>query len=78
MVQYKIEFDANTCIGSLNCLTTAGELFGEDENKFTILKNAKLNEATEKWELMVGEDLLAKAKKAEENCPSLAITISEA
>jgi len=77
MAQYKIEFDANTCIGSVNCLSVAGELFGEDENKFTIMKDAKLNESTGKWELIVGEDLIQKARKAEDNCPTLAITVSE-
>ncbi len=77
MPQYKIEFDANSCIGSMNCLTTSGDLFGEDENKFTILKNARLNESTGKWEVTVGDDLIQKARKAEGNCPSLSIKVSE-
>lgn len=77
MPQYKIEFDANNCIGSLNCMHVAGELFGEDENKFTILKNAKLNGKTGKWELIISDDLIGKVREAENNCPSLSITVSE-
>jgi ferredoxin len=77
MARYKIEFDSNICIGSLNCLAVAGEIFSEDERKYTILKNASLNEKTGKMELIIGDEMVQKAKKAEDNCPSLAITVSE-
>jgi ferredoxin len=78
MTRYKIEFDSNICIGSLNCLAVAGEVFAEDNRKYTILKNATLNEKTGKMELTIGEDMVEKARRAEDNCPSLAITVSEA
>ncbi|HXH19473.1 MAG TPA: ferredoxin [Chitinophagales bacterium] len=77
MPKYKIEFDANTCIGSMNCLSVAGDIFGEDENNFTVLKNARLNESSGKWELIIGEDLVERAREAESHCPSLSITVSE-
>lgn len=77
MARYKIEFDSSICIGSLNCLAVAGDIFGEDERKYTILKNASLNEKTGKMELIIGDDMVQKARKAEDNCPSLAITVSE-
>jgi len=77
MSRYKVEFDANTCIGSLNCINLAGELFGEDEKNFTVLKNAKLNEKTGKWELIIEEELIQKARDAESICPSLSISVSQ-
>ncbi len=31
MSSYKVEFDENTCTGTLNCVAVAGDHFKEDE-----------------------------------------------
>ena len=77
MAKYKVEFDADTCIGSMQCLGEAEEVFKEDENGFTVLHNGTLNETTGKWELIIDDNQYQNAKDAEGNCPVDAIKVSK-
>lgn len=78
MGKYKVEYDADTCIGTMQCLAEAPEFFDEDENGFTILKKGTLNEATGKYELTFEDDaLFEKVKYAEDGCPVDAIRVTK-
>lgn len=78
MAKYKIEFDADACIGTMQCLAEAEEIFKEDENGFTVLHKGTKNESTGKWELIIeDEGLFEKAKYAESECPVDAIKVTK-
>ena len=77
MAKYKVEFDADTCIGTMQCLGEAEDVFKEDENGFTVLHRGTFNEATGKWELIVDEDQYQNVKDAEDSCPVDAITVTK-
>ena len=49
MAKYKIEYDEDICIGTLNCIAEAEEHFAEDEKGYTILQKATKNEKTSRW-----------------------------
>ncbi|GIV34281.1 MAG: hypothetical protein KatS3mg031_1816 [Chitinophagales bacterium] len=77
MAKYKIEFNPDTCVGSLFCLQEAEELFGEDENGYTILKNATRNKSTGMDEVIIDDTRYEKARKAAEECPTLSIKVTK-
>ncbi|MCH8330312.1 MAG: ferredoxin [Bacteroidetes bacterium] len=67
MSSYKVEFDENTCTGTLNCVAVAGDHFKEDEQK---------NEVTGKMELIIGDDHYETFTAAMLGCPSSSIKVT--
>jgi len=78
MVKYKIEFDREACIGAAACVVSAPDFWKiVDDGKANLLKGAKYNEATKKWELVVDEKDYVPNAEAERGCPVLAIKITK-
>jgi len=77
MTKYKIIFDREACIGALSCNVIAPEFWELSKDGKVDLKEAKFNEKTKKFELIVDEKDLNINKEAESVCPVLAIKIEE-
>jgi ferredoxin len=77
MTKYKIIFDREACIGALSCNVVAPEFWELSKDGKVDLKGAKLNEETNKFELIVDEKDLKLNKEAESVCPVLAIKVEE-
>jgi ferredoxin len=78
MAKYKIEFDREACIGAAACVVSAPDFWKiVDDGKASILKGAKYNEGTKKWELTVDEKDYIPNSEAERGCPVLAIKITK-
>ena len=79
MPKLKIEYDEQTCIGTTNCVSEAGDFFSLDENEYTILAGGEVNHQTGRTEVIVEVDVQVaeKLSKAETGCPVQAIRISK-
>ena len=79
MPKLKIEYDEQTCIGTTNCVSDAGDFFSLDENEYTVLAGGEVNKETGRTELIVevDDELAEKLSKAETGCPVQAIQITK-
>ena len=77
MAKYKIIYDREACIGALDCIEISKELWVLKDDYKVDLTGAKLNEETNKWELIVDEKNFNIAKASEEACPVLAIKVEK-
>ncbi len=62
--KWKVEHDADACVGHGRCYVLAPEVFGEDEEGHGIVKQALVQNEMEK-----------QARLAADNCPEDAITL---
>lgn len=77
MAKFKIIFDRELCVGALAC-EWANPLFWKAAKDGKVdLANAKFNEQTRKWELIIDEVDLPKNKEAADACPVDAIIIEK-
>ncbi len=77
MAKYKVIFDREACIGALSCNAVASEFWKLADDGKVDLKNAKLNDKTGKYELIIDEKHLNVNKDAESVCPVYAIKIEK-
>ena len=77
MAKYKVIYDKATCIGAASCVAVAPK-FWELVSDKAILKGAKFNEQTKKFELIVElPDDIQVNQDAEAVCPVAAIKIEK-
>ena len=77
MPKYKIEFDRELCIGALACNAVAEDFWPRAEDGKVDLTNAKYNEETKKWELIIEEKDDETNKEAADVCPVDAIVVTK-
>lgn len=79
MVKVKITFDRETCIGALACAAVYPEKWIPADDGKVDLKQAKLNQATNKYELIldVSEEEYEKIKGSADVCPVTAIVVEK-
>ena len=78
MAKYKIEYDKDGCIGAFACSAVAEKFWiPTKENDKVDLANAKYNEETRKYELIIDGKDFAINKEAEEVCPVMVIKITK-
>jgi len=77
MTKYKIEFDRELCIGALACNAIAEDFWPRSEDGKVDLTNAKYNEETKKWELIIDVKDYETNKEAADACPVDAIVITK-
>ena len=75
MAKYKIEFDRELCIGAIACTAVAEKFWPRADDGKVDLANAKYNEKTKKWELIIEEKDYEINKEAADVCPVEAIKI---
>jgi ferredoxin len=79
MAKFKVEYDKESCIGTLACIQEAEDFFKEDEDsgKATLV-NSEYNEETGNWELIIeDEDDFEINRLAADACPVNAIEVTE-
>ena len=71
MPTYKITYDKRKCIGAMTCVANAPESWEYDGKDKVNLKNAKFNEKTQKYELIIesDDDRFQKDLDAADGCP---------
>jgi len=75
MGKYKITFDKEGCIGTFACVAANSDFWEEGEDGKAILKGAKLNEETGKYELIIDEADYEKNLEAASVCPVFVIKV---
>jgi len=77
MAKYKIEYDRETCIGTLACNSVTEVFWPKAQDSKVDLANSAYNEQTKKWELIIDEKDFEINKDAAEVCPVDAIVITK-
>jgi len=75
MAKYKIVFDKEKCIGAMNCVAVHDKSWVHDGESKVNLVGSKLNEKTNKFELIIEEKDFELNKQAADECPVDAIEI---
>ena len=69
MARYRVLFDREKCIGALSCFGVNPKRFKLAEDAKVDLVDGRLNEETQKWELIFEEDEYEAFKMSEDICP---------
>lgn len=77
MSSYKIEFDKDTCIGTVYCTAVAEQFFKISDDGKPELVGSTFNAQTGKYELIIDEKDLAVNEDAAAGCPVEAIVITK-
>ena len=78
MAKYKVILDRDRCIGTASCMAVAHRFWDLQDDGKIMLINSKINEETNKWELIVEtEEDLMENQEAESVCPVSAIKVEK-
>jgi ferredoxin len=77
MPQYKIEFDKDTCIGTVYCVAVAEKFYEISDDGKPLLVGSSFNTQTNKYELYIHESDLEVNEDAAAGCPVEAIVITK-
>jgi len=77
MTKYKVEFDKELCIGALACNAVSEKYWPRSEDGKVDLSDAKFNEDTQKYELIIEESDFELVQESADVCPVLAIVITK-
>lgn len=74
---YKIVYDRNSCIGAGECEAISKRLWHVDNEGKAVLKGAKLNEETGKYELEITDEEFKEQDTVVGSCPIACIKIEK-
>ena len=78
MPKYKVILDREKCIGNASCVAVAPRFWELQDDGKVMLIDSKLNDETNKWELIIEtEEDLFENQEAENVCPVNAIKIEK-